>query len=227
MPPKKDVKEIEDEEQELDIQISFKDLEKSMNIFTGDDTHPIETFIDEFEDTAKIMKWTTVEKLVYVKRLLDGTAKLFLRSLGRLKDYALFKKSFMEEFGPKIHSAIIHKKLASRKMKYDETYQQYFLSMKELALHGKVEDAALIAYVIDGIRGLDINKVILYGATDKNNFRRKLEIYSAFKTKMPNKSVQSGQSHGHNLTRKMVHVKRCYNCGELDHQSPTCPKGIK
>lgn len=227
MSPNKDEKEREDEEQELDVQISFKDLEKSMNIFTGDDTYPIETFIDEFEDTANIMKWTKVEKLIYAKRLLDGTAKLFLRSLGRVKDYASLKKALKEEFGPKINSAIIHKKLASRKMKNDETYQQYFLSMKELALHGKVEDAALIEYVIDGIRDLETNKVILYGATDIKDFRKKLEIYSDFKKKLPNRSIQSGQTSGHHSTRKMTHVKRCYNCGDLDHQSPACPKGIK
>ncbi|CAK1600989.1 unnamed protein product [Parnassius mnemosyne] len=112
-------------------------------------------------------------------------------------------------------------------MKNDKTYQQYFLSVKELALHGKVEDAALIEYVIDGIRNLETNKVILYGATDIKDFRRKLEIYSAFITKVPNKSAQSGQSYGPHSTRKMTHVKRCYNCGELDHQSPTCPKAIE
>lgn len=157
MPKNKDDIESEEEEQEIDVQISFKDLEKSMHVFTGDDTFPIETFIDEFEDTAQIMKWTKVEKLIYAKRLLDGTAKLFLRSLGRVKDYTSLKKALKEEFGPKINSAIIHKKLASRRMKNDETYQQYFLSMKELALHGKVEDAALIEYVIDGIHDLETN----------------------------------------------------------------------
>lgn len=174
MPPKKDEKESEDEEQERDVQISFKDLEKSMTMFTGDDTYPIETFIDDFEDTAQIMKWTKIEKLIYAKRLLDGTAKLFLRSFGRVKDYATLKKALKEEFGPKINSASIHKKLALRKMKNDETYQQYFLSMKELALHGKVEDAALMEYVIDGIRDLETNKAMLYGAADIKEFRKKL-----------------------------------------------------
>lgn len=232
MPPKKDeIKdEAEDEEQEYDVQISFKDLEKSMTTFTGDDTYPIDTFIEEFEDTAEIMKWTKVEKLIYAKRLLDGTAKLFLRSLGRVKDYASLKRALKDEFGPKINSAVVHKKLASRKMKNEETYQQYFLSMKELALHGKVEDAALIEYVIDGIRDSETNKAILYGATDMKEFRKKLEIYSEFRKKMSNKTVQStyvGQSSIHNSTQRKPRVHRCYNCGDSDHVSSNCSKGVK
>ncbi|CAH2267187.1 jg2919 [Pararge aegeria aegeria] len=195
-----------EEEKELDVQISFRDLEKTMNIFNGDDTYPIKSLIDEFEDTARVMKWTKVEKLIYSKRPLGGTAKLFLRS---------WKNAFKEEFVPKINSAIIHKKLASRKMKSDETYQQYFLSIKESAHHGRVEDAALIEYVIDSIR-------VLYGASDIKEFRKKLDIYSAFRKKILNKPAQSGQSSGHHSTRK-----RCFNGGELDNRSPTCPTEIK
>ncbi|XP_041969322.1 uncharacterized protein LOC121726157 [Aricia agestis] len=232
MPPKKDDKhETEDEEEiECEVTISFKDLEKSMTIFTGDDTYPIETFIDEFEDTAQIMKWTKVEKLIYAKRLLDGTAKLFLRSLGRVKDYSSLKKALKEEFGPKINSAVVHKKLASRKMKNDETYQQYFLSMKELALHGKVEDAALIEYVIDGIRDLDTNKGILYGASDIKEFRKKLEIYSEFRKKISNKPANftsDVQPSRNTSFGKKNRVHRCYNCGDVDHVSSNCSKGVK
>lgn len=37
-------------------QISFCDLERSMQTFTGDDTYPILLWIQEFEDTAHIME---------------------------------------------------------------------------------------------------------------------------------------------------------------------------
>lgn len=228
MPPKKDEKKIDDDyESEPEVQISFKDLEKSMTLFTGDDSYPIETFFDEFEDTAQIMNWSRVEKLIYAKRLLDGTAKLFLRSFGRVKDYATLKKALKEEFGPKINSAIIHKKLASRKMKNDETYQQYFLTMKEMALHGKVEDAALMEYVIDGIRDLETNKIILYGASDLKDFRKKLDTYSEFRRKMSGKPTQPSHSSGSHPNRKITNIKRCFNCGDTDHQAPNCSKGIK
>lgn len=228
MPPKKKDANEEEEIEDVEVHISFRDLEKSMNIFTGDDTYPITEFLEEFEDVAELMKWTSVEKLVYAKRLLGGTAKLFLRSIGRVKDYTNLKKALKEEFGPKLNSAMIHKKLTARKMKNDETYQQYFLVMKEIALHGKVEDAALMEYVIDGIRDLETNKTILYGATDIKDFRKKLDVYSEFRKKVQTKPTPSTSHHGNRKpTNPEMPKKRCFNCGEMDHQSSACSKGIK
>ncbi|KAJ0179012.1 hypothetical protein K1T71_005787 [Dendrolimus kikuchii] len=162
-----------------------------MTPFTGDDTYPITNWLTDFNDTANLMEWNNLEKLIYAKRLLSGTAKLFLRSLGSITSWDTLKESLLEEFGSKLNSASIHKKLASRKMKPDETYQQYFLHMKELALHGNLEDEALIEYVIDGIRDSEINKAILYGATDIKQFRKKLEVYAQIKEhKMQQRPIQ-------------------------------------
>lgn len=239
MPPKKN--NDNDEREDVEVHISFRDLEQSMTPFTGDDTYPISEFFDEFEDVADLMKWTKVEKLIYAKKLLGGTAKLFLRSIGRVKDYPTLKEALIEEFGPKFNSAKIHKNLISRKIKNGETLQQYFLVMKEIALHGRVDDAALMEYVIDGINDPESNKAILYGATDLKDFRKKLDIYSDFRKKLDvysdiRKKMSTLSYHqavpqvnadaGTSPSRK-PHFKRCYNCGDLDHQSPGCTKGIK
>ncbi|KAJ0171265.1 hypothetical protein K1T71_012815 [Dendrolimus kikuchii] len=161
------------------------------------------------------MHWTNIEKLIYAKRLLNGTAKLFLRTLGRVKDYSTLKKALMDEFGPKMNSATIHKRLASRKMQNNETLQQYFLIMKELAFHGNVEDSALIDYVIDGIPDVETNKIMLYGASDIADFRRRLALYSDFRSKIPMKQNYS--------TRAAIQGILCFSCGERNHISASCP----
>ncbi|CAH0703214.1 unnamed protein product [Spodoptera exigua] len=113
-------------------------------------------------------------------------------------------------------------------MKNDETYQQYLLAMKQIALHGKVEDAALVEYVIDGIKDLETNKVILYGAADIKEFRKKLDIYSEFRKKMQTKPIPSTSQQGNRIAPSQeTPKKRCYNCGDTDHQSSTCTKGTK
>ncbi|CAK1581582.1 unnamed protein product [Parnassius mnemosyne] len=222
MPPKKDIKDGEEREsRDTTSYISFADVEKSMTSFSGDDSYPISTWFEEFEDTALLMSWTEVEKLIYAKRLLSGTAKLFLRSLGGVKDYKKLKQELEDEFGSKLNSAAIHKKLSSRKMKKDETYQQYFLHMKECALHGNIEDAALMEYVIDGIQDSESNKSILYGASNLKEFRKKLDIYKSIKEKTQTRPSVSTPFAKNNK------IKRCFNCGDLDHQAPTCTKGIK
>ncbi|XP_060804305.1 uncharacterized protein LOC132902567 [Amyelois transitella] len=224
MPPKKDVKDNMEEHESRDDspKISFRDIEQSMTTFSGDDTYPISTWFDEFEDVAQLMDWSETEKLIYAKRLLTGTAKLFLRSLGSVRDYKNLKQQLDEEFGAKLNSAAIHKKLSSRKMKKDETYQQYFLHMKECALHGNIEDAALMEYVIDGIEDTETNKAILYGASNLKEFRKKLDIYKTMKEKCQNQSSPLSTQPMKNKT-----MKRCFKCGDLDHQAPACTKGIK
>ncbi|CAK1603490.1 unnamed protein product [Parnassius mnemosyne] len=106
-------------------------------------------------------------------------------------------------------------------MKKDETYQQYFLHMKECALHGNIEDAALMEYVIDGIQDSESNKSILYGASNLKEFRKKLDIYKSIKEKTQTRPSVSTPFAKNNK------IKRCFNCGDLDHQVPTCTKGIK
>lgn len=239
MPPKNkkpDTKKIEmmmsDDEDSRRPQVSFHDLEKSMIPFSGDDTYPIKTWLNDFGDTARLMNWSEVEKIIYAKRLLTGTAKLFLRSLGNVKTWSELRQELLEEFGPKINSAVIHKKLSSRKMKNDETFQQYFLHMKEVAMHGGVEDEALMEYVIDGIRDSETNKAILYGAETLKEFRKKLDLYAEIRKKSSTTSNRTIPSHHQPSTpapRRPPPARqtRCYNCGETDHQLPACTRGIK
>ncbi|XP_073946596.1 hypoxia up-regulated protein 1-like [Choristoneura fumiferana] len=138
----------EDEEEYASAtpRISFTDLEKSMTSFSGDDAYGIETWITEFEDIASLMEWSDLEKLIYSKRLLSGSARLFLRSLRGITRWSVLKTELREEFCSTLNSAALHKRLASRKMKTNETYQQYFLHMKEIALLGSIEDEALMEY---------------------------------------------------------------------------------
>ncbi|XP_045500402.1 uncharacterized protein LOC123697879 isoform X2 [Colias croceus] len=228
MPPKR-VKD-DDDCGEPSPRISFNDLEKSMTPFSGDDAYGIETFVKDFEDISSLMQWGEIEKLIFSKRLLAGTAKLFLRSLSGTTTWDTLKSELREEFGKKLNSATVHKRLSTRRMKMNETHQQYFLHMKELAVLGNVEDEALMEYVIDGIKDSESNKNILYGACNIKEFRKKLDIYSEIKKKSysPNKIQSNSVSKSIGMKiQKTLRVKRCFNCGDLDHESPNCTKGIK
>ncbi|XP_045500927.1 uncharacterized protein LOC123698364 isoform X3 [Colias croceus] len=176
------------------------------------------------------MQWGEIEKLIFSKRLLAGTAKLFLRLLSGTTTWDTLKSELREEFGKKLNSATVHKRLSTRRMKMNETHQQYFLHMKELAVLGNVEDEALMEYVIDGIKDSESNKNILYGACNIKEFRKKLDIYSEIKKKSysPNKIQSNSVSKSIGMKiQKTLRVKRCFNCGDLDHESPNCTKGIK
>lgn len=213
--------------------ISFTDLSKSMTAFSGDDDYSVETWIKDFDEISVLMNWNEVEKLIYSKRLLAGTAKLLSRTV-TTNSWDDLKKELKEEFGKKLSSAAVHKRLASRKMKPNETYQQYFLHMKEISMLGHIDDNALMEYVIDGIRDTEINKSMLYEAVDMKEFRKKLNLYAEIRKKIStapqHKPTLQQQKVGSPSTSKgkaYVRTKRCYNCGDTDHESPTCTKGLK
>ncbi|OWR51879.1 putative blastopia polyprotein [Danaus plexippus plexippus] len=87
-------------------------------------------------------------------------------------------------------------------MKTDETCKQSFLHMKELALRGNIEDEALMEYVIDGIRDSESNKIVLYGASNLKEFRKKLDISSDIKKKLSSRSSPSTTKRENVLTYK-------------------------
>lgn len=60
--------------------------------------------------------------------------------------------------------------------KKNESVQEYFLVMRELANRGNVEVESLIQYIIDGIPDELNNKIVLSGATNIAEFKKKLGI---------------------------------------------------
>lgn len=77
--------------------------------------------------------------------------------------------------------------LLKRKLKKEETLQEYYLVMKELASRGKIEPEVLIQYVIDGIQDDTNKKLVLYGARKLEDFKEKLQVYEAIRRKSQEK----------------------------------------
>ena len=70
-----------------------------------------------------------------------------------------------------------------RRLKRDETLQEYYYAMKEIAARGKIEAEAPMKYVIDGISEDAQSKIILYEAKKLTEFKEKLKVYEAIRKK--------------------------------------------
>jgi len=93
------------------------------------------------------------------------------------------------EFSVRIISVQLHRMLERRRMKREETIQEYFLTMREMASRGAIDLNALFGYVIDGIDETG-NKVILYGAKTVREFKDKLEVYERINKNQPEKATK-------------------------------------
>ncbi|GFV32622.1 transposon Tf2-9 polyprotein [Trichonephila clavipes] len=100
------------------------------------------------------------------------------------------KEHLLNEFSDRINSAQLHNMMQARRLKPTETLQEYFLTMRDLAHKGAVDDSSLIDYIIDGIPDSSNNKIILYGSKTLSEFKDKLKIYETLLNSKHNKQFQ-------------------------------------
>ncbi|XP_011690949.1 PREDICTED: uncharacterized protein LOC105451915 [Wasmannia auropunctata] len=213
--------------------LTFKDVEDAIDKFSGDDGKNINQWIREFEDLVKLCGWSMVHQTIYARRLLVGSARLFVNHEVRGKPWKDIKAALKSEFAPRLDSHAVHMKLQRRKKKQDETYHQYCYKMLEIASPINMETSAIIQYIIDGITDDEVNKTILYGAKTISQLKTKLDMYELMKAR--NKHVGNVKIRADDIRKKQAQdktgekteIRRCYNCGGKNHVSATCPSKEK
>lgn len=137
---------------------TIKDVEGSLTHFSGDDKLPIEKWIEEYEDMSALLKWDSLQKLMYGKRMLTGSAKKFISFEKRVTSWNTLKRRLIREFSIDLNRADVHSQLFKRRMKADENSRQYIYAMQEIASQGYIEEDALIQYIIDGVSDDETSK---------------------------------------------------------------------
>lgn len=136
-------KKEEEEEEEVSRQkkqkarstmLTYRDVEDALETFSGDGSKKFERSLTQFEETADLCSWTDVQRIVYAKRLLRGSAKLFANYECNAKSWKKFRKLLQEEFCTKINSKTVHQQLSQVKKKIDETYR-----VLDIASHAEIE----------------------------------------------------------------------------------------
>ncbi|XP_076393341.1 uncharacterized protein LOC143265399 [Megachile rotundata] len=226
----------------VEFAMNYRDVEDSIRSFDGSSSYPVERWITDFEDVAILFEWTELEKLVFAKKSLKGLAKLYIQNEG-VKTWAKLKELLRDEFSTKMNSAELHNLLSQRKMRRNETVQEYYLIMKEIASRGTIENDALIQYIIDGIPDETSNKLILFGTRKLSDFKERLKVYETLRKKNREAPVRVREEStrrtdfggrgdysrktpfqkNENATTSRVE-SRCYNCGEKGYLSRDCAR---
>lgn len=206
-------------------------VEKSLNLREVEDCLPtfgedsgnnsVEKWLQEIEENSNLFGWSELQQLVCAKKLLRGTAKLWLNAQPTLKTWKLFKAEIISEFGHQVSSACVHKELSTRKKKPSENCQEYLIIMRGIAQKTVIEEEALVEYVIDGIPDREQNKMMLYGAKSVADLKEKLKLYTAFKEKEKRHSDEKPTKEEKSKPRTTT-TDRCHNCGKLGHKVKDC-----
>ncbi|GFT41065.1 retrovirus-related Pol polyprotein from transposon 17.6 [Trichonephila clavipes] len=229
----------------------LKDLFSTMRSFTGNDNYSVKAFFRDVEENfIFIPHISDLQKIICVKRLLQGPAKTFIQTLHNI---------LIEEFEDLFSSYDVHKEMQKRKLRPTESLFEYFLAMREIAskAHFRLDDHNLIMYCITGIPDSNHNKLILYACKSISEFKEKLKIYEKIfmlnnsycidnenkRTKFKqydfptsnknmcsdNKFHNKDEFNDANVNKSDVRI-RCYNCGLFNHTSNECyhkNKGLK
>lgn len=222
---------------------SFRDIEHSMNTFSGNDNYHVEFFIKEFEQQAKMLRWNEDQKIVYAKRLLRGQAKILTRTIF-ISCWNELKKELLAYFGEKLTCNEAHKLLQSTKKKNNEEIGEYVLKMREIGLINGIDEVSTVQYIIEGIDDTPLNKAMLYGCKSYIELKEKLRAYDKFrlasgqkketkaiKATSANESKATEAKSTNGATKKESKADgRCFLCGDSTHFSASCPtkeKGVK
>lgn len=215
--------------------ITFRDVAESLNTFNGESGRDVIEFISEFEANCEVFKWTSIQKYVYLKKLLRGAAKLCVESTSDISNFETLAQVLKTEFNVKESSIDIHRKLSAKKKSNDETFLEYVYQMKKIAMRGEIDEKSVVAYIIDGIPDHKANKIMLYEANTIAELRKRLEAYErfVFSNKSSNfsildkKQIKSDQSQNNSKQNMFAKKSRCMNCGSLSHNNYNCPNRSK
>ncbi|XP_055522602.1 uncharacterized protein LOC129716793 [Wyeomyia smithii] len=220
-------------------QFTFNDIGDSLEKFSGEHSdRDVRGCLDDFEKTCENFGWNNVQKFVYGRRLLKGTAKLFVSSSSGLNNWVDLRAALEEEFEDKVSSAEVHELLRNRRKKTDETFLQYIYHMQNIAKRGGIEEEAVCDYIVRGITDDPVNKVCLFGARNMRELKERVKQYEKMKSqirdcgrnslkstvrvekekikKNPKVSNESGAAES--TTAEI----RCYNCGNRGHFANDC-----
>jgi len=163
--------------------LRFMDVKHCIDTFNGENGANVIWWIEDFEGIARLCGWNEMQKTIHAKKLLRGSARLFVKYEMRGKLWKDIKFALKQEFFHSINFYNVQKELQARKKSSDETYNEYCYKMFEIASRVKMDINGIIQYIIDGIVDEEVNKSILYGAESISDLKKRLLIYETMKSK--------------------------------------------
>ncbi|XP_070144623.1 uncharacterized protein [Drosophila kikkawai] len=209
-----------DEQQNNRAKSQIDNFEKVVNDFDG---QLVQQWFDTFEKNADAYDLTLKQMYVQARGKMTGAAKLFLQSVC-VSEYQELKRVLIDEFACSTNSADVHRQLQSRKKRKSETFHEYILELRQMAVAGNVEEAAVLQYIVNGL--VDVKneyKAILYSCKTYKSLREQYDIIMQLDDKPRNSWSKRSASPFEQQKRKEF----CFKCGSAEHKIKDCPSPTK
>lgn len=162
-------------------------------------------------------------KILYARRLLSGTAKLFLRTIS-VNSWEMLKNKLKDEFGQVSSKREVYELLNHRHIQKGESALHYLLCMQEIAVQAQVDESDLVGFIIDGLRDFSSNAAMLYSANNLKELKTLLNKYDKLKSRRQQTRLESNYGESRKSSDDSKKTIRCYNCGDYGHVAAQCNK---
>lgn len=160
--------------------VLFADVQCAIAQFTGDDMYRVRKWIGDYERLMNSMNASANARLLCARRLLGGSAALFMRSVAANTWFEL-RDQLIDEFDRQVDRRDVYKQLANRCIQKNEPIRQYVFEMQTLGSQIDIEEEELILFIIDGLRDSSPAVSVLYGIRNMTDFKRRLPEYERFR----------------------------------------------
>lgn len=143
--------------------ITVMDIDGMVPKFSGDNAYPVEKWINDFDNAVKVGHKDDHFKYMCMRRLLSGTAAIFLRT-SIASNYCELKAALVKQFHRNVSTNDVYKELYRRRRSPNESIIAYMLSIKEIAAQANLNEDEIINAVIEGLRDNTAYTSILYTA---------------------------------------------------------------
>lgn len=205
----------------------------------GSKTQTTKVWLRKVNETAKIYKWTERQTIYHAIPKLSGIAKQWYESLSTSNlSWDRWQKKLLKCFPDDRNYADRLIEMLDRKSRREETLEQYFFDKAKLVSHCNIKGKDAVDCIIQGIYDHNIrlnaqgsnfkypDKLLRYlrNVSAKNTRDSKKTTLS---TKLTNDAKGGGSTKIMRPTNTNGNQIRCFNCSELGHTVPKCPKKLQ
>lgn len=161
--------------------VDFADIQHSINMFNGDDSYGIRKWVTDFNTVADSARLDPRDRLIFSRRLMAGSAALFLRST-TADSWETLQQNLIREFDRPLDRRQVYQVLTNRRIRRDESSRQYVLVMQDLARQADISEKELIQFIVDGLGDNSPAVLMLYQASSMADLKEKLAVYDHYRT---------------------------------------------